>query len=396
MRFRYLIDVDERHQVFNGVSWIYQIWTDPRLSWDPLEFNETELFVAKLTQIWWPHLIYNNDASGTFPIIGKFDTEVIDALISSNGEVSVSFPIQHITFCAISIGRFPLDSQTCSIRIAPTGVPSTILKLDRGINNGLILDAVSEEGQWNIVAGRVFAESENGSIYPDGGEVGISSILYEIDICRKPNYYTLTITFPATIIMLMSLFVFFIPCDSGERMSYIVSLVLGVMIFQLFVEETLPKVSERPLLGQYVTSIFVVQVFIVSGSVVSVCLVNKSNRRVSPPLWIRRLASFCNHCVCFSKHNTTVDSSPSGENDTMATVASPDGMVLSTNEGNHLDDSKKPGNDNNIPTDCESWRTVAGALDIILGSLSSVFIITSICLILIYTWSNTCIDYRNV
>ncbi|XP_033112432.1 neuronal acetylcholine receptor subunit alpha-6-like [Anneissia japonica] len=61
MRFRYLIDVNERHQVFSGVSWIYQIWTDPRLSWDPLEFNETTLFVVKLTQIWWPHLIYNNE-----------------------------------------------------------------------------------------------------------------------------------------------------------------------------------------------------------------------------------------------------------------------------------------------------------------------------------------------
>ena len=57
-------------------------------------------------------------------------------------------------------------------------------------------------------------------------------------IHRRPVYYVFNLVVPKVILALLSAFVFIIPADSGEKISYAITILLAFFIFLLLLSDT--------------------------------------------------------------------------------------------------------------------------------------------------------------
>lgn len=70
-------------------------------------------------------------------------------------------------------------------------------------------------------------------------------------IRRRPLFYAVNLLLPSVFLMLMDIVGFYLPPDSGERVSFKITLLLGYSVFLIIVSDTLPATSiGTPLIGQ--------------------------------------------------------------------------------------------------------------------------------------------------
>lgn len=80
--------------------------------------------------------------------------------------------------------------------------------------------------------------------YPD--------IIFNITLRRKTLFYTVNLIIPCVGISFLSILVFYLPSDSGEKVSLCISILLSLTVFFLLLVEIIPPTSITvPLLGKY-------------------------------------------------------------------------------------------------------------------------------------------------
>ncbi len=75
-------------------------------------------------------------------------------------------------------------------------------------------------------------------------------VTFWIIICRKPLYYIFNLILPCLFITGTTILMFYLPPESGEKVSLGVTVMLTLAVFLLLVAETMPPQSESiPLIG---------------------------------------------------------------------------------------------------------------------------------------------------
>jgi len=116
--------------------------------------------------------------------------------------------------------------------------------------------------------------------YPD--------IMFNITLRRKTLFYTVNLIIPCVGISFLSVLVFYLPSDSGEKMSLCISILLSLTVFFLLLAEIIPPTSLAvPLLGKYLLFTMILITFSV---IVTICILNVNYRspathKMSP--WVR-------------------------------------------------------------------------------------------------------------
>ena len=72
-------------------------------------------------------------------------------------------------------------------------------------------------------------------------------------IRRKTLYYMYNIVFPCMMMSTLTVLVFCMPPDSGEKIALGVTVILAFSVFMLAIAERMPETSESiPLIGNYI------------------------------------------------------------------------------------------------------------------------------------------------
>lgn len=72
----------------------------------------------------------------------------------------------------------------------------------------------------------------------------------QVVIRRRPLFYTVSLLLPSIFLMVMDIVGFYLPPDSGERVSFKITLLLGYSVFLIIVSDTLPATAiGTPLIG---------------------------------------------------------------------------------------------------------------------------------------------------
>lgn len=104
--------------------------------------------------------------------------------------------------------------------------------------------------------------------YPD--------IVFNITLRRKTLFYTVNLIIPCVGISFLSVLVFYLPSDSGEKVSLSISILLSLTVFFLLLAEIIPPTSLTvPLLGKYLLFTMVLVTFSV---VVTIAVLNVNFR----------------------------------------------------------------------------------------------------------------------
>lgn len=104
--------------------------------------------------------------------------------------------------------------------------------------------------------------------YPD--------IIFNITLRRKTLFYTVNLIIPCVGISFLSVLVFYLPSDSGEKVSLSISILLSLTVFFLLLAEIIPPTSLTvPLLGKYLLFTMVLVTFSV---IVTIAVLNVNFR----------------------------------------------------------------------------------------------------------------------
>lgn len=127
-----------------------------------------------------------------------------------------------------------------------------------------------------------------------------ASITFELKIKRKPLYVILAVILPIAMLALLNICVFVLPCDSGEKASYAITVFLAFAVFMTIISSTLPENSENVA----IFSIFLIIQTICSTliTMTALVMVRLSSRPDTEPVprWLTSLLRRLT-CQCFCK-----------------------------------------------------------------------------------------------
>ncbi|XP_065566595.1 acetylcholine receptor subunit alpha-like 1 isoform X2 [Artemia franciscana] len=266
-------------------------WVDYKLKWDPEDYGGVKYLHVPSDAIWLPDIVLYNNAEGNCEI-----TIMTKALVRYDGTVMWKPPAIYKSFCEIDVEYFPFDQQTCMMKFGSWTFDKSTVDLqhmqleeydenDR-VDYGLDLRDYYLSTEWDIMSVPAKRNEKHytccAEIYPD--------IIFNITIRRKTLFYTVNLIIPCVGISFLSILVFYLPSDSGEKVSLCVNILLSLTVFFLVLVEIIPPTSNSvPLLGKYLlfTMLLVSLSVLVTIAVLNVNFRSPTTHKMAP--WVKRV-----------------------------------------------------------------------------------------------------------
>jgi hypothetical protein len=151
--------------------------------------------------------------------------------------------------CPLDLTYFPFDEQKCTFIFASWTYHWAALRL-HALHENMQISKVTYGSQWKIKTVSMHVEDE--FFEPGMNEARFSLLHIEMASERMAGFYVIHIMVPATVISSLSLLAFLLPCESGEKVSLGITILLAFSVFQLVVADQLPtNTISIPILGEY-------------------------------------------------------------------------------------------------------------------------------------------------
>ncbi|XP_077992173.1 neuronal acetylcholine receptor subunit beta-3-like [Glandiceps talaboti] len=276
-----LLDVHEKNQIVTTSCWAEQIWTDYRLQWNPANYSGMDYIVIPTEWVWKPDIVLENSANGKYDIP---PTQYVT--VESDGFVYLTPPVIFEVPCTMDIKYFPFDIQHCQMKFGPWEYTDDQIMLEK-LYDMIVKEKYTENTEWDLLNSTVIIVRDFSECCP---EEAYSVLEYTLVLKRRPLYYVVNIVIPCLMMALLTLLVFCLHPDSGEKMTLGISILIAMSVFSLLVADIMPPTSDSvPLIAQYV----LFNMYLVTGSIiVSVVVLSihhrPPNARIMSP-WIRKI-----------------------------------------------------------------------------------------------------------
>ncbi|XP_035696235.1 neuronal acetylcholine receptor subunit alpha-7-like [Branchiostoma floridae] len=297
---RQIIDLAEKEQTFRLNVWLRLYWDDEYLTWNASEHGGVEYLTIHSSEVWRPDIFLYNNIAETYGAVPS----ITDVTVTSAGRVTHLQPAIFTSACPVDIEKFPFDKQECELEFGSwiyTGakVNLSLVKpyADRGVftkNEEWILKAVPMERQV--------------SLYPCCPEPYVT-IIVTLQLERRSFFYMFNMVLPCITLMILNVFGFYIPPDSGERLGFFITILLALVVFLQILSDSLPKTSTTtPQLGQFFVATIALVGFSCLASIVVIRLSYSSPPSRPLPRWLRLLLLrylarlFCMNTIAEEKH----------------------------------------------------------------------------------------------
>ncbi|XP_062378507.1 neuronal acetylcholine receptor subunit alpha-2a [Sardina pilchardus] len=272
-----LIDVDEKNQMMTTNVWLKQEWNDYKLRWKPSDYDNVTSIRVPSELIWVPDIVLYNNADGEFAV-----THMTKAHLFYTGQVRWVPPAIYKSSCSIDVTFFPFDQQSCKMKFGSWTYDKAKIDLER-IENTVDLKDYWESGEWAIVDA---VGTYNTKKYDCCHEIYVD-ITYYFIIRRLPLFYTINLIIPCLLISCLTVLVFYLPSDCGEKITLCISVLLSLTVFLLLITEIIPSTSlVIPLIGEY---LLFTMIFVTLSIVITVFVLNVHHRSPSThemPRWV--------------------------------------------------------------------------------------------------------------
>uniref|UniRef100_A0A3B5BMA2 Neuronal acetylcholine receptor subunit alpha-2-like n=1 Tax=Stegastes partitus TaxID=144197 RepID=A0A3B5BMA2_9TELE len=274
-----LIDVDEKNQMMTTNVWVKQEWNDYKLRWNPEDYENVTSIRIPSEIIWRPDIVLYN-ADGDFAV-----THLTKAHLFFDGQIKWMPPAIYKSSCSIDVTFFPFDQQSCKMKFGSWTYDRAKIDL---ISMDSSVDQMDywESGEWVIINA---VGKYNTKKYECCTEI-YADITYYFIIRRLPLFYTINLIIPCLLISCLTVLVFYLPSQCGEKITLCISVLLSLTVFLLLITEIIPSTSlVIPLIGEY---LLFTMVFVTLSIIITVFVLNVHHRSPQThgmPHWVRRV-----------------------------------------------------------------------------------------------------------
>ncbi|XP_016407992.1 neuronal acetylcholine receptor subunit beta-3b isoform X1 [Sinocyclocheilus rhinocerous] len=279
LKISQLVDVDEKNQLMTTNVWLWQEWLDYKLRWNPENYGGITSIRVPSESIWLPDIVLYENADGRFE--GSLMTK---AIVRYNGMITWTPPASYKSACNMDVTFFPFDRQNCSMKFGSWTYDGNMVKLVL-INQQVDRSDFFDNGEWEILSATGVKGSRR------DGLLSYPYITYSFILKRLPLFYTLFLIIPCLGLSFLTVLVFYLPSDEGEKVSLSTSVLVSLTVFLLVIEEIIPSSSKViPLIGEY---LLFIMIFVTLSIIVTVFVINVHHRSsatyhpMSP--WVRSL-----------------------------------------------------------------------------------------------------------
>ncbi|XP_071827353.1 neuronal acetylcholine receptor subunit beta-3-like isoform X1 [Apostichopus japonicus] len=277
-----VLDVDERLETFKINAWLTMRWFDEYLTWDPDDYNGLTNFKISKDIVWMPDLwLYNNAGS-------RYEDYTANSICSvySNGRVVWQSPTIITTHCSMDVTNFPFDYQECPLTFGPWQHGADEITLN---GTGSAEKYLRSSGEWEVIGFETVSGREDYVIYEDDTPVPYTFVEYSVKLHRIPTYFVFYLIMPCFLISGTTFLSFFLPPESGEKVSLGITVLLSLTVFLLIVAELLPPTDVVPIIGIYYAATMVMVSLSLAMSVVVLNLHHRGPETHQVPPWLRRI-----------------------------------------------------------------------------------------------------------
>ncbi|KAF1586681.1 Neuronal acetylcholine receptor subunit alpha-10, partial [Eudyptes moseleyi] len=270
---------DERNQVLTSYLWVRQAWLDAHLTWDKDAYDGIDSIRIPSSYVWRPDIILYNNADDRFG--GSMETNVV---LRSDGHIVWDSPAITRSSCKVDVSYFPFDGQRCHLTFGSWTYNGNQIDLHNRLDAGDLTDFV-ENVEWEVLGmpatRNVVTYGCCSEPYPD--------ITYTLLLRRRASFYIFNLLLPCVMVSFLAPLGFYLPADSGEKVSLGVTVLLALTVFQLLVAESMPPSESVPLIGKYYIA---TMTMITASTALTIFIMNVHHcgpgARPVPP-WARRL-----------------------------------------------------------------------------------------------------------
>jgi nicotinic acetylcholine receptor len=299
LKLSQLIDVNLRNQIMTTNLWVEQFWFDYKMRWDPAEYGGVDMLHVPSDHIWRPDIVLYNNADGNFEV-----TLSTKATLYNSGRVEWKPPAIYHSSCEMDVEYFPFDEQTCVMKFGSwtyDGFQVDLRHQEEECTNykehecteynpivsiGVDLSEFYMSVEWDILA---VPAIRNVKFYTCCDEPYLD-ITFNITMRRKTLFYTVNLIIPCMGISFLTVLVFYLPSDSGEKVSLSISILLSLTVFFLLLAEIIPPTSlVVPLLGKFVLFTMILDTFSICVTVVVLNVHFRSPQTHTMAPWVRRV-----------------------------------------------------------------------------------------------------------
>ncbi|XP_062354020.1 LOW QUALITY PROTEIN: acetylcholine receptor subunit alpha [Cinclus cinclus] len=276
-----LISVDEVNQIVTTNVRLKQQWTDVNLRWNPEDYGGVKKIRIPSDDIWRPDLVLYNNADGDFAIV-----KYTKVLLEHTGRITWTPPAIFKSYCEIIVTHFPFDQQNCSMKLGTWTYDGTMVVINPESDRP-DLSNFMESGEWVMKDYRGWKHWVYYACCPDTPYLDIT---YHFLMQRLPLYFIVNVIIPCLLFSFLTGLVFYLPTDSGEKMTLSISVLLSLTVFLLVIVELIPSTSSAvPLIGKYM---LFTMVFVIASIIITVIVINTHHRSPSThtmPHWVRKI-----------------------------------------------------------------------------------------------------------
>ncbi|KAL2098207.1 hypothetical protein ACEWY4_007414 [Coilia grayii] len=264
LKISQLVDVDEKNQLMTTNVWLWQEWTDYKLRWNPDDYGGIMSIRVPSESIWLPDIVLYENADGRFE--GSLMTK---AIVKWNGTIMWTPPASYKSSCTMDVTFFPFDRQNCSMKFGSWTYDGNMVDLvlvDHYVDRKDFFD----NGEWEILNATGTKGSRRDGLY------SYPFVTYSFILKRLPLFYTLFLIIPCLGLSFLTVLVFYLPSDEGEKLSLSTSVLVSLTVFLLVIEEIIPSSSKViPLIGEY---LLFIMIFVTFSIIVTVFVINVHHR----------------------------------------------------------------------------------------------------------------------
>ncbi|XP_034714667.1 neuronal acetylcholine receptor subunit alpha-9-I [Etheostoma cragini] len=234
-------DMDERNQVLTTYLWIRLVWHDAYLKWNKEDYDNLEMINIPSDLVWKPDIVLYNKADEDSS--GASSTNV---KLRYNGEIVWDSPAITKSTCVVDVSYFPFDWQQCKLTFGSWTYNGNQVDISLGMDSGDLSDFV-ENVEWECHG---MPAVRNVMIYGCCSDP-YTEITYTLLLKRRSSFYIFNLLLPCFLISFLAPLGFYLPADSGEKVSLGVTVLLALTVFQLLVAESMPPAESMPYIGKY-------------------------------------------------------------------------------------------------------------------------------------------------
>ncbi|XP_067951352.1 neuronal acetylcholine receptor subunit alpha-10-like [Watersipora subatra] len=281
-----IIDVDEKQQLVQAAVWMRLYWKDEYMTWNPADYGNVASVKFLPEKLWLPDIcIYD----ALEPAVHANEMQDFYVSIDHKGNVLWLSPLVIQSVCHLNVRYFPYDTQFCNITIGSWIYHGNDVDLWNKNEEGDIT-AFKSNVEWEVTSFGVIRTIHYYGCCPEPYPV----VDFTLIIQRRPGFYITYLYIPSVVIIVSSLFAFYLPPGSDAKVDLGVTGLLSQTVFLLLISDLMPPDSHNPpLLGICLTMLLLVQAIAVVVIVIIKRVHDDSVHKKKPPKrWMYTLMNY--------------------------------------------------------------------------------------------------------